>query len=86
MFDIVWHKHDGVSKASALGILIDHMPEGKNIFIGDREEDWQAAKANEAVFIGAGYGFGGDELAGALYLANDLLEIPALIDKIIKQQ
>jgi len=82
MFDIVWHKHDGVSKASALGIVIDRMRKDKNIFIGDREEDRQAAKANGIAFIGAGYGFGGDELRGTPYLASELPEILALVDQI----
>ena len=85
MFDIVWHKHDRICNKSALSIVIDRMPNEKSIFIGDRKEDWQAAKANGITFIGAGYGFGGDELAGVRYIASELPQIFGLVAQIHNQ-
>jgi phosphoglycolate phosphatase len=73
-FDIVWHKHYGVSKKRAAKIINKKLNRGeKTIFIGDRKEDIEAGNDNGFISIGCTYGFGKkSEFEDADYIANDV--------------
>ena len=50
------------------------------IIIGDRDSDFDCAKASNSIFIGCRYGFGkNDELKGSDYFIDDISEILKII-------
>lgn len=52
--------------------------------VGDRFYDREAAKANETAFIGCRYGYGGsDEFGDGDLLAEDSVEIPRLLKRLV---
>ena len=66
-------KIDGVRKLLAYGKC------SKAVMVGDRHHDLEAAKANEIMFIGATYGYGGHELKEEMYTVDAIDEIPELL-------
>ena len=52
------------------------------VVIGDRCHDLEAATGNRVPFIAAAYGYGAEELQGALYRAQKPEDIPALLKQI----
>jgi len=77
--DIALPRFKGETKSMLIaGLLKDIHPEFA-VMIGDRKHDFLAAKENGIPSIGMRYGYGGDELLLADYLAEEPLVIPALL-------
>lgn len=82
LFTIVWYAHEGVSKIRALEIILEELPKDKTVYVGDRAEDLEAARSHSLPFIGAMYGYGGSEMDGAVYAADDVREVLNLIKQL----
>jgi phosphoglycolate phosphatase len=82
LFTIVWYAHEGISKIRALEIILEELPQDKTVYVGDRAEDLEAAQSHSLPFIGAVYGYGGNELEGVKLMADDVSEILHLIDQL----
>lgn len=53
----------------------------KAFMIGDRFHDIEAAKVNGFVAVGAGYGYGGEEVNDADYIIDDLAQLVDIIEE-----
>jgi len=82
LFTIIWYAHEGVSKIRALEIILEELPKDKTVYVGDRAEDLEAARSHSLPFIGATYGYGGSEMDGAVYAADDVRKILSLIEQL----
>lgn len=57
---------------------------GEYVVVGDRFHDMELAKYHGLPFVGCLYGYGADgELDGADYCIQDILELPAVLRKIV---
>ncbi|MBD3285084.1 HAD-IA family hydrolase [candidate division WOR-3 bacterium] len=68
------------SKAGAIKELLAGYPEA--IMVGDRRNDFEAARENDIPSIAAAYGFGGDEVKLADYIAETPSEIQTYVKRI----
>ena len=71
-------------KAAAVAALIREWNNAHAIVVGDRVHDKDAANTNGLPFIAAGYGYGGIEIANAVYRAANPAEVFSLIQQIEK--
>lgn len=71
-------------KAAAVAAILREWDSKYAIVVGDRVHDMDAAKANGLPFIAAGYGYGGVEIANAVYRAANPSEVFSLIKQIEK--
>lgn len=68
------------TKADSLAHLIQIYQPIKTIMVGDRYYDYDAAKANHALFVGCQYGYGqSDELQKADYHIDNIKELLEII-------
>ena len=73
-----------VTKADMAADLLARFPDRRPaFFVGDRQDDMEAARVNGMVAIGVGWGgFGGKhELAGAAHLLHDPRELVQVVDE-----
>jgi len=74
------HVETGLRKPELLAFVKREARLARVAVVGDRREDMEAAKANGDVAIGAGYGFGKDELVGiADATIPSIEELPGLL-------
>lgn len=76
-----------VTKTDMAAELLARFPQFRPaFFLGDREDDMTAARANGMIPVGVAYGgFGAEhELAGAAHRLRDPRELPALVAKYLK--
>lgn len=69
-------------KTKAVGAIIRVLGSKHAAVVGDRSHDLEAAAGNRVPFIAAAYGYGAEELQGALYRAQKPEDIPALLKQI----
>jgi len=75
-----WRRDDDRGKADMIADLLGQLPARPAIVIGDRAEDIAAARANSAVAIGAGYGYGrAGEVDGADVVVSSAGELPEAV-------
>ena len=75
---------DWLTKAEIFPQIAAAYP-GDFVVIGDRRHDMAVATAHRLPAIGCAYGYGTmDELRDAAYIAYDVKEIPALVDRIAR--
>jgi phosphoglycolate phosphatase len=79
IFNEIWHEKNGISKSQAVAILKKKFQADNFIMVGDRSSDIESAKNNHGISIGVGYGFGGDEIKKADYIASDIRELEMVI-------
>lgn len=84
IFNEIWYERKGISKSQAVKILKERFNGDKFIMVGDRLSDIESAQKNNGISIGAGYGFGGDEILRADYIAGDIHELEAIINALYK--
>ena len=58
----------------------------KSYLVGDRFHDLETARQNDCIFIGAEYGFGGDEIKTADHLISSFIEIRDIVLSINPQR
>jgi phosphoglycolate phosphatase len=78
-FSDIWYQREGISKSQAVGLLKQKFGVRDFIMVGDRSSDILAAKENSGISIGAGYGFGGDEIEAADYKAYNIDQVYEII-------
>lgn len=82
-FKYVSSRREGVTKSEALKRLLLNANRNPNecLMIGDSITDITAANANGVPFLGVSYGYGAQDISGALAIADDVLQLENLIYK-----
>ncbi len=76
-----------LDKAAAVSYILRDWNCDLAVMVGDRAHDREAAEKNHLPFIGAVYGYGGEELNGAVYRANqpgDLMHLLLIIEQNVR--
>jgi len=71
--------HPYLKKPALLAMVKDKLGVRKLAVVGDRHHDIEAARATGDVAIGAGYGFGGDEMEQADFVIDSIGELLELL-------
>ncbi|MFP3871416.1 MAG: HAD family hydrolase [Candidatus Natronoplasma sp.] len=80
-FSAVKSYTDGKSKSDMIEELLEEYSPKTAVMIGDRYHDIQAAKEVGIPSIGAGYGYGGEEMRKADHVVSRASEIPPLFEE-----
>ena len=74
-FDHIRGADSGRGKAAEIADLVRQTGSRNAVFVGDRLSDFEAARANRIPSIGVSYGYGGDEIAEADFVADSAEDV-----------
>lgn len=82
IFDDIVFNSSILTKAQRVQVLKQKYEVDSFIMVGDRKSDIEAARLNNGVSIGVTYGFGGQEVFAANYIAHNITEVKDIIMRI----
>ncbi|WP_151734607.1 HAD hydrolase-like protein [Paenibacillus tengchongensis] len=81
--EVSWAGDGMRSKSERVGALKQKYDPDTLIVVGDRSSDIAAARDNGGIAIGVSYGFGGEEVFAADYIAGSFPEVAAILRKLV---
>lgn len=86
IFEDIYPNNSKLTKSQRVGVLKEKYGSDNFIMVGDRTSDIEAAKDNKGVSIGVSYGFGGNEVLKADYIANNFKEVEMIIRNFFEEE